>query len=1146
MDQPRRRSPALSGLRVQAPPWLGGTGRRAHSRPGRAASGVPMKLTWALGMSSAAATTLVVIALLALPAFEPEPVIPWWLVALLFAATDAVPFHVHVRGHVAAVALRGTPLLLGLFFLPPVHLIAASVLGAALALMVLRPLSVAVAFLVLATTAFGTAVGAMVFRAMATIDPTSPLEWWGAASAGAVCVAAASIVARAPIRAGSWTRGRREALVAALVATCAFALVDASLGMIVVVHARNDPAEIWLLAGPTIVAVIGYRAYASLRRRQAGLEFLYECARILDGPATGAAMLVALLERTRGMFGAETAEIIIDDGSDRPLRTVVGPIGASETLAAVPAGAFRQRLAMIPTGMGGILVHPRRPSEVPESSSRAGVVDGVIARFDGDRRVTGAISVAGRVDDGRFDQQDLRLLEALAVNVGTAMDTTSLIDELAASLADVSHLADLVSSSDDAIIAFTPQKVVTSWNAAAEALFGYPARDIVGGFAPHLVPPERREDLGAAFARACAGAQVRDLQVDARRRDGTLVPISATISPIRDADGTVTGISAIARDETERTLRDSALRQSVDRFRSVFEGSSVGMGVIGADMCWIRVNEALCRTLGTTEGALVGRRFELMLHRDDVASAHGLVSRLLRGESVGATIETRFRAPDDWPAVVTAFTVRPIREGGSTMHALCMVEDVTDRRLAEERSRETESRLHRAVLDLTAVREPTEVMRATLRAARNVTDAGCAAIAVLEGDGATQADLVVDDGDLDSGEVGSLLRDDATSAIAGATGGPVRLPLPGAGGGSDTPVLAPLTSLRSYLAMPIRFEGRVLATLHLGNKRHEDAFTDGDVEAAAVLAAQAGISLENARIYQRALALVQDLDQANAALHLASETRSRILASVSHELRTPLHSILVAAQLVRGSAEPWADRRMRGLGATIEGSGRHLLSLIDDFVDLSRIEIGAFEVRPASVSLALLLHEVRRDIAPLAAEKGIGLTMTEGRGVRVVADPLRLRQVLLNLLSNAVKFNHRGGRIQVSVQVADSDLQISVHDTGIGIAPDDLERAFQPFVQVSSSDTPGVGLGLAISRRIVELHGGTLTAASALGRGSTFTVTLPTSDRVPVADPVDVGEPPVLASDHGPALLVVDNTRRMRRPLDPGETRTAPAATKTA
>jgi PAS domain S-box-containing protein len=746
---------------------------------------------------------------------------------------------------------------------------------------------------------------------------------------------------------------------------------------------------------------------------------------------------------------------------------------------------------MIPCGKNGILIYPGHREEAPVSSVQLDVVNGALAHFHGNGRLRGTLLVAGRTDGRRYDHQELRLLETLAGNVGTAMASSQVIDGLAASLADATRLAELVDSSNDAIIAFTPRRVVTSWNAAAEALFGYPASEVVGGVATFLVPPERVQDLRLSFARACRGGQVRNLEFDARRRDGTAVPISAALSPIRNAAGEITGVSVIARDETERTLQESALRRSRDRFRNVFEGSSVGIGVIGSDFRWLRVNETLRRTVTTTEGSLVGQRFEQLVDRDDVGSAHEVVARLLRGEGAGSTIEIRFRAPAGGRAVLARFTVRPLLDGDGTMQVLCLVEDVTDRLLAEQQARETEARLHQAVLDLTSVREPAEVVKATLRAVRDVIDAESAAVIVLDGEADGPADLVLGD-DADAGELGALLRDDLPAAITEAARGPVRLPQDEDREGGGTTALPWPAGLRSYLAVPVRFEGRLLATIHVGNRRHAGTFTDADVEVATVLAAQAGISLENACIHQRALALVRELDEANASLHQASVIRSRILASVSHELRTPLHSILVAAQLVQDSGVGQAgSRRVRGLGATIEGSGRHLLGLVDDFLDLSTIEAGAFELRPTAVFLAPLLREVRRDIAPLASEKGILLAFARVPGVVIVADPLRLRQVLLNLLSNAVKFTGRGGRVRVSVRSEAGSMLISVQDTGIGIAPENLERAFLPFEQVSPTDAQGAGLGLAISRRITELHGGTLTAESAVGRGSTFTIALP-------------------------------------------------------
>ena len=298
--------------------------------------------------------------------------------------------------------------------------------------------------------------------------------------------------------------------------------------------------------------------------------------------------------------------------------------------------------------------------------------------------------------------------------------------------------------------------------------------------------------------------------------------------------------------------------------------------------------------------------------------------------------------------------------------------------------------------------------------------------------------------------------------------------------------------ITSFIAVPIVFEGRLVARLYAGNKRAEAEFDADDEAVATALAAQAAVVLENARINARTLALVEELDRANTDLRRASDAKSDFLGTVSHELRTPLHSILVAAELVSDPMfGPLSEERARDLGATIQGSGRHLLGLIDDMVDLARIEAGRIDLRIVKLPLAPLLHEIHHQILPLAREKGVALECECESDLIISADPLRIRQVLVNLLANAVKFTEPGGRVWVDAHRTTTTVEIAVHDTGVGIRHEDLAHIFEPFDQVSEVIAPGAGLGLAIARRLVELHGGRLTVTSTHGTGSTFTVSLP-------------------------------------------------------
>jgi signal transduction histidine kinase len=215
---------------------------------------------------------------------------------------------------------------------------------------------------------------------------------------------------------------------------------------------------------------------------------------------------------------------------------------------------------------------------------------------------------------------------------------------------------------------------------------------------------------------------------------------------------------------------------------------------------------------------------------------------------------------------------------------------------------------------------------------------------------------------------------------------------------------------------------------------------------------------------------------------------------MSHELRTPLNAVIGFSEvLAEGMFGELNDKQAEYLTDILE-SGRHLLSLINDILDLSKVEAGRMELDwsefdlPSAIDTALLLVRER------ATRKGIevGRAVDEHLGI-VSADERKVKQVLLNLLSNAVKFTPDGGRIDVRAGVRDGAAEIAVTDTGVGIAPADQEAVFEEFRQVGASAkrVEGTGLGLALSRKFVELHGGRIWVASELGRGSTFTFTLP-------------------------------------------------------
>jgi protein-histidine pros-kinase len=245
-----------------------------------------------------------------------------------------------------------------------------------------------------------------------------------------------------------------------------------------------------------------------------------------------------------------------------------------------------------------------------------------------------------------------------------------------------------------------------------------------------------------------------------------------------------------------------------------------------------------------------------------------------------------------------------------------------------------------------------------------------------------------------------------------------------------------------------------------------------------------------------------------------SEAKSRFVAAMSHELRTPLNSILGFSQLLGGSGTGELNERQQRYVGHIEASGRHLLALINDVLDLSKVEAGQMEVEVEPIELQPLLQEAVEQLRPLADTKPLELVIDTMHPIWIKADRRRFLQVMLNLLSNAVKFTGPGGVVRISAIRTGRMAEVAVTDTGIGIPKSEQQRIFEEFTQVERPATEqgeGTGLGLALSRRLLQLMRGTIRVESVVGGGSTFTVGIP---RIPPGEVADAR--PVLLVVHGP------------------------------
>jgi signal transduction histidine kinase len=296
-----------------------------------------------------------------------------------------------------------------------------------------------------------------------------------------------------------------------------------------------------------------------------------------------------------------------------------------------------------------------------------------------------------------------------------------------------------------------------------------------------------------------------------------------------------------------------------------------------------------------------------------------------------------------------------------------------------------------------------------------------------------------------------------------------------------------LEGINAALIVPLKIENKLNGILLLGEKLSGEIFDSQELDVLSLLANQAAISLENARLYE-------GLSTSNVRLMEASRLKSQFLANMSHELRTPLNSIIGFSKVLLNRLDGDLTERQEAYVKSVHNSSRHLLELINGILDFSRIEAGKFEMRPEKINLYDVVDECIESSLPLVRDKRVKLEKDVPLDLPpVYADRTRVKQVLLNLVSNAIKFT-TAGRVLVQVRREPEALHVSVADTGIGISPADLTRLFEPFQRLDNplaQQADGTGLGLAISKKFVELHRGRIWAESRESKGSTFHFTLP-------------------------------------------------------
>lgn len=699
-----------------------------------------------------------------------------------------------------------------------------------------------------------------------------------------------------------------------------------------------------------------------------------------------------------------------------------------------------------------------------ERPRRIGLLGGVAFPIRANDQVLGVVTVLAR---HRLSGTEalLRTLESIGQSMGD-------FELRRRAEARSRHLAAIAGASHDAIMSCDFDGTVTGWNQAAEQMYGYSAREMLGASIDRIVPSDRREELHHVLEAIQRGEILEPFDTLRVAKGGELRTVSVRASPIFDEAGNVAGVSKVDRDVEEHRRAEKALAESERHFRVTFENAAVGMAQVALDGRWIKVNDRLLQITGYTRSELLARSFQQLIHPEDLQEELEQIQAMAEGRGAALRMEKRYLRKDAstvW-VEVTASLVGSV--AGDPEYVIVVVEDISARKEAEAKLKASEQRFRQVLLSSPLPMLVYDDTGRILAASRKW------------------------------GEVAGYAPDDDPTIGAWAEKACREQR------GKDDLIRSLLES-----------EGEVRAELRAWTRRKEE-------KTLLIETAPLGEEPQERQLQILAAADVTEQQKIERELREASRHKDEFLAMLGHELRNPLAAIQTAARLFEmASDQPNLLQKAQGV---LERQTKHMATLLDELLDISRVARGKIRLDRQVVDLVELVRSIVDDHADHIEQKRLELEVEVATSpIRVKGDPVRLAQVVDNLLSNAAKYTPAPGQIRVSLSREDGDAALCIVDTGVGIEPDLLPNIFDAFRQGRQGldrSSGGLGLGLALVKELVELHGGRVSARSeGQGKGTAFTVRLPiTLEQAAQHQPAVVGPRRILlVEDNRDAAVVL-------------------------